>query len=181
VVGPQGAQGPAGPAGAQGAPGPGGKILTYDATASATPTRTTIGTVLGDTLSASCSIPAAGEAQLNVYLQTVTGGWDADYTVVADTNGTVGTSGTVTTDASSYDAPPGAYSAPVQVATVEADSGGHQSDTRYDFIQTVPFSGSMSWHEDASTANNHPQVQGLQTCHLSVEAIPETMTSVLGP
>ena len=87
--------------------------------------------------------------------------------------------GSKTSDTSSFNAPPGAYSTPLQVETVEADAG-QQSDTRFDFIQTWPLPGSMVWHEDASTLNNHQFVSSAQTCHLSVQAIPETMTSVLG-
>ena len=171
ATGATGATGPAGPTGPQ---GPGENIVTYDAAASATPVRTTLGTFLGATISASCSIPAAGQAQLNVYLQTTSGSWYADYSVVSDLNGTTGA------DASSVYAPPGAYSTPVRIHTVEADSGGHQSDARYDLTQTVPLAGSMIWHEDASTMNNHPFEDSLQTCHMSVQAIPATSTPVLG-
>src|SRR5262249_40060248 len=58
----RGRRGPAGPKGATGPQGPGGQIVTYDAKASASAPKTTLGTFLGDTISASCSTPAAPQA-----------------------------------------------------------------------------------------------------------------------
>src|ERR1700719_1074924 len=52
VNGKEGLQGPIGPQ------GPGATTFTYDAVASATPTRVTVGTVPGGTVSADCFMPA---------------------------------------------------------------------------------------------------------------------------
>lgn len=160
----RGKRGPAGAKGATGPQGPGGQIVTYDAKAASSPTTKTLGTFLGDTISASCSIPAAGQAQLNVFLQTSSGGWDVDYTVVEDTNGTSHA------DAASAHAPAGTYSAAKSVDTIKANAGGNESATQYDIVQSAPSPGSMRWHGAASTV-------GGKTCHLSVEAIPETLTA----
>jgi hypothetical protein len=160
----RGRRGPAGPKGATGPQGPGGQIVTYDAKASASPTKATLGTFLGDTISASCSIPAAGQAQLNVFLQTASGGWKVDYSTVRDTNGNK------LADAASAIAPAGTYSAAKRVDTIKANAGGNESDSQFDIIQTIPSPGSMIWHGAASTV-------GGKTCHLSVQAIPETLTA----
>jgi hypothetical protein len=160
----RGRRGPAGAKGPTGPQGPGGQIVTYDANASASPTTKTLGTFLGDTISASCSIPAAGQAQLNVFLQTASGGWDVDYSVVEDTNGTAHA------DAAGANAPAGTYSAAKRVDTIKANAGGNESATQYDIVQTAPSPGSMRWHGAASTVS-------AKTCHLSVEAIPETLTA----
>ena len=160
----RGRRGPAGAKGATGPQGPGGQIVTYDAKASASPTTTTLGTFLGDTISASCSIPSAGQAQLNLFLQTASGGWNVDYSTVTDTNGNT------LADAASANAPAGTYSAAKRVDTIKANAGGNESDTQFDMVQTVPSPGSMVWHGEASTV-------GDKTCHLSVEAIPETLTA----
>jgi len=160
----RGQRGPAGAKGATGPQGPGGQIVTYDANASASPTTKTLGTFLGDTISASCSIPAAGQAQLNLYLQTASGGWNVDYSVVADTNGSH------LADAASANAPAGTYSTAKRIDTIKANAGGNQSETQYDIVQTAPSPGSMHWHGAASTVS-------AKTCHLSVEAIPETLAT----
>jgi len=176
ATGATGATGPAGPAGPQ---GPGGRIVTYDAAASATPTVTTLGDFLGVTVRASCSIPAAGQAQLNVYI-SIYNGWQADYSVVTDTNASTSggyVSGSVSTDAFSADAPPDLVQDPLLFDTVEADAGQHESNTQYDFIQTYPSAGSMVWHEEASTLNTNAD---RRTCHMSVQVIPEAHTAVSG-
>jgi hypothetical protein len=72
AAGTVGAQGPPGAAGAQ---GPGGKIVTFDATATTTtPTATTLGTFLGDTLSPACASDGAGGAVLTMNFSTSDGG-----------------------------------------------------------------------------------------------------------
>ncbi|MGH3055363.1 MAG: hypothetical protein ACRDL7_10345, partial [Gaiellaceae bacterium] len=137
----RGRRGPAGAKGATGPRGPGGQIVTYDAKASASPTKTTLGTFLGDTISASCSIPSTGQAQLNVFLQTPSGAWHVDYSTVADTNGNT------LADAANAEAPAGTYSPAKRVDTLKAKAGGSESDTQFNIVQTVPSPGSMVWHE----------------------------------
>jgi hypothetical protein len=89
-AGPKGDGGPRsakGDTGRKGAQGPGGTIVTYDAPASASPTVTTVGTFLGDTLKASYSIPVAGQAQLNVFITTSNGAWNVAVSELDKVNG----------------------------------------------------------------------------------------------
>jgi hypothetical protein len=163
--GKRGLRGPAGPTGPQ---GPGGKIVTYDATAKASPTTTPLGTFLGDTISASCKL-LSGDAVLTVYVQTSgNGSWNADYSWIANNNGTV------TSNARKIADPAGTLSTAKAIETRTANSGGHEADARLDFLQIAPSPGSMTWHETASTKN------ATQTCHLLVQSFPETLTAVSG-
>jgi hypothetical protein len=164
-TGPAGHQGPVGPTGPQ---GPGGRIVTYDATASASPTVTTLGTFLGVAVGASCSIPAAGQAELNVYVKTSDGSWNIDFTELNNANG-----GTVS-HVSKEEFPAGTFTTPTLVTQVEANAGGSESDVQDDLIQLAPSTGAMTWHGTASTANS------TQTCHLSVQVIPEAVIAVSG-
>ncbi len=158
--GKRGLRGPVGPQ------GPGGKMVRYDAKAIAAPTTTTLGTFLGDTIGASCKL-LSGDAVLTVYVQTSGGGsWNADYSWIANNNGTVSSNARKIAD------PAGALSTPKAIDTRTANSGGHESDGRFDFFQISPTPGSMSWHETASTKN------ATQTCHLLVQSFPETIAAV---
>jgi hypothetical protein len=157
----RGKRGPAGPQ------GPGGKIVTYDATASASPTTTTLGTFVGDTVGASCKL-LSGDAVLTVYVQTSNGAWNVDYSWVANNNGTVSSNARKIRDAA------GTLSTPKAIDSRTANSGGHESDGRLDFLQISPSPGSMIWHETASTKNS------TKTCHLLVQSFPETITAVAG-
>jgi hypothetical protein len=163
-AGAQGAQGAQGPQGVQGPQGPGGKIVTYDATASASPTIKTLGTFLGDTLGASCSIPAAGEAQVTVYITTSDGSWNIDYTYLSYA------SGTGSTFVNKLNFPAGTIPPNTPIDSTGAAAGGNQSDTQVEFIQLGPSAGSMIWHETASTV-------GGQTCHMVVQSFPETISA----
>lgn len=162
--GKRGQRGPAGPAGPQ---GPGGKIVTYDATATASPTTKTLGTFLGDTIGASCKL-LSGAVVLTVYVQTTDGAWNVDYAWIANNNGTV------TSNARQIKDPPGTLSTPTATDSRTANPGGHEADGRLDFLQISPSSGSMIWHETASTKNS------AKTCHLLVQSFPETITAVSG-
>ena len=180
LAGPAGPAGPKGPKGATGATGarglkgdtgakgdtgpqgPGATTLTYDAAASASPTPTVVGTVLGVTFSAECSIPGAGEAEVKLFVLTSDGSlrWDT---------------GTETTDngtnegrSSSVNAPAGTILAPTPIAEVKATSGGHQSDHNSQIVELAPARGYLNIHTTASTENS------TQTCHVSVMAFPST-------
>ena len=159
--GKRGLRGPAGPA------GPGGKIAAYDATAKASPTTSTLGTFLGDTIGASCELHS-GAVVLTVYLQTGDGSWNVDYTLLANNNGTV------TSNARKIDDKAGTLSKLTGVDSRTANPGGHESDGRLDFLQLGPSPGSMIWHETVSTKNS------AHTCHLAVQSFPETVTTVAG-
>jgi len=160
----RGLRGPVGPTGSQ---GPGGKIVTYDATAKASPTTTKLGTFLGDTIGASCELHA-GAVVLTVFVQTSDGSWNADFTLVANNNGTV------SSNARKIDDKAGTLSTAKGIDSRTANPGGHESDGRLDFLQIGPLPGSMVWHETVSTKNS------AQTCHLLVQSFPETITAVHG-
>lgn len=160
----RGLRGPAGPTGPQ---GPGGKIVAYDATAKASPTTTTLGTFLGDTIGASCELHA-GAVVLTVFVQTSDGSWNADFTLLANNNGTV------SSNARKIDDKAGTLSTAKGIDSRTANPGGHESDGRLDFLQLKPSPGSMIWHETVSTKNS------AQTCHLLVQSFPETITAVGG-
>jgi hypothetical protein len=168
-AGAPGATGPKGATGSTGPQGPGGTIVTYDATASASPTVKPLGTFLGDTLSASCSIPSAGAAELTLYFKTASGAWRAD-----DSELDRGSDGTVTPHVAKFDYPAGTFTTATLFTQAMAAAGGHEADVQDDLVQLGPSPGSMIWHAAASTGG------GAQTCHFSVETIPETLTSISG-
>jgi hypothetical protein len=163
-----GAPGPPGPIGPTGPQGPGGRIVTYDAAAAASPTVTTLGTFLGVTVGASCSIPAAGQAEVHVFVKTSDGSWAWDDSAVSTDNGSSSAL------ASRIDAPAGTFTTGTEILSVEADASGHESDDQVDFVQFAPTAGSMIWHLTASTKD------GAQTCHMAVQSFPETITAVAG-
>jgi len=157
----RGRRGPRGPA------GPGGKIVTYDATAKASPTTTTLGTFLGDKIGASCTL-RSGAVVVTVYLQTSDGSWNTDFTLLANNNGTVMSNARKIVDKA------GTLSTLTGIDSRTANPGGHESDGRLDFLQLGPSPGSMIWHETVSTKNS------AQTCHLLVQSFPEKITAVAG-
>jgi hypothetical protein len=158
--GPKGDQGPVGPQ------GPGGKIVTWDATASATPPATEIGTFLGDTLAAQCQT-TAGNAELEIAIKTTDGSWALDYGEVYVIGGS---SGGLETFSETF--AKGHFTTFQQADDLIANSGGNQSDKQVDIVQLGPTAGSMVWHETASTSGTNP------TCHLSVQSFPETVTAL---
>jgi hypothetical protein len=169
--GPMGVSGPVGPQGAAGATGPqgpGGRIVTYGATASASPSMATVGTFLGVTVAASCSIPSAGQAEIHVFVKTSDGSWAWDDSAVSTDNGSSSAL------ASRIDAPVGTFTTSTEIVSVEADAGGNESDDQIDLVQFAPAAGSMIWHLTASTKD------GAQTCHMAVQSFPETMAAVSG-
>jgi len=168
-----GQTGPAGPPGPQGVPGPQGTegtILAYDANAvTGSPTPTTVGTVLGDTYGATCT-SSSGSASFRLYLQTTDGSWTADFDSI-----THNSIDQILADAYHTNQPAGGLSTPQIVDALIADSGGHQADRQVDFVQLSPSPGLVTWHETAITTTA-PSA----TCHLSIQAIPESLTAVHG-
>jgi len=168
LAGPAGAQGAAGPSGPTGAPGPSGPqgpgaaTLTFDAKASASPTPTVLGTILGVTISADCTIPAAGQAELETFLKTSDGSWTVAFASVSDDNGTSDTT------SSRYDIPAGTLVSPAPAANVTANAAGNESNQQLDLIQTAPQSGHMIWHLTAKTTTSPAS----QECHFVVESFP---------
>lgn len=157
VSGKEGLQGPIGPQ------GPGATTFTYDAVASATPTRVTVGTVPGGTVSADCFMPALGEATLRVYLQTSDGSWSVDYTYITDIKGTN------ETFTNHLAVPAGTLSTPTVVDSLNAGAAPYVSDRQLDFIQLGPAKGGMIWHERAESTT-----APAQTCHFSVLSFPSS-------
>jgi hypothetical protein len=152
--GPEGPRGDIGPKGDTGTAGPGATILNWDEAASATPTPKTIGTILGDTFTAECVIPSAGEAEVKVYVQTSDGSlrWDV---------GTEATDNTVNAGRStSLNAPVGTVLAPFMFAGATATVAS-RSDHNSQIVQLVPVRGYLNVHTTAST-------ETYQTCHVSV-------------
>ncbi len=154
--GAQGVQGPPGPQ------GPGASILTYDANASATPTMQTIGTALGITFTAECTIPATGEAATEVFVKTTDGSLISDVSDVKSDNGTESTL------AERVDAPPGTITTPLMLFDVEANAAPSASDHQVEFVQLSPVPGFMIAHVNATTTSS----PAAQTCHASVLSFP---------
>jgi hypothetical protein len=163
LSGVNGVNGKEGPQGLIGPQGPGAMTFTFDATASATPSRVTLGSMLGDTFSADCFMPGAGEAELRVYIQTSDGSWLVDYSSVADLGGVN------STFTNRLAVPAGSLSAPVVVDTLTATAAPFTADRQYDFVQLGPVKGSMIWHERAETTTTPTR-----SCHLSVEGFPSS-------
>jgi Collagen triple helix repeat (20 copies) len=158
--GAKGDTGPRGEVGPKGDAGPGATILNWDEAASATPTRKTIGTALGVTFSAECSIPTAGEAEAVVFVLPADGSlrWDVG-TELTD-------NGTNTVRSTSTNAPAGSVLTPTPIAAATAHSGGSQSDHHSEVTELAPQRGYLNLHTTASTQNS------TQTCHVSVMAFP---------
>jgi hypothetical protein len=158
--GAQGAKGEQGKEGEKGPQGPGATTLNYDAAASASPTPTVLGTVLGVTFSAECSIPGAGEAEVKLFVLPSDGSLRWDVGTEASDNGTnVGRS-------TSVNQPAGTVLAPTQIAGATATSGGSQSDHNSQIVELAPARGYLNIHTTASTQSS------TQTCHVSVMAFP---------
>jgi hypothetical protein len=165
--GPKGDAGPQGPKGDTGPQGPGARTLTYNAIASGSPTRTTIGTLLGDTFSAECLIPAPGKTRLKVFLTTSDGSlsWDfgSNHTENNETN---------RGNAGSIDLPAGTITSPLEIGGAIAEPIISSDDTKTDsnssVMQFAPERGYLNVHSTASTSPS------TKTCHFSVMAFPAT-------
>jgi hypothetical protein len=167
--GPTGAAGAAGARGATGPQGPGGGILTYDAAASASTTPKVLGTVLGDTIGATCTIPAAGETTITVYMKTSDGSWNIDYSYLTYDSAITPPG---VTYISRRNFPAGTFNSLLAIDSRHAPAG-QLSEGQLDFVQLGPSPGNMIWHESAFT-------NPTQTCHLSVMSFPTTISGVTG-
>jgi hypothetical protein len=157
INGKEGLQGSIGPQ------GPGASTFSFDAAASATPSRVTLGTVLGDTISADCFAPGPGEARLRVYLQTSDGSWLIDYSYLT----LIGGKGETYLNHLSF--PVGTLAKSTEVDALSSGAAPASSDRQLDFVQLGPSKGHMIWHERAE-ATTAPA----QTCHLSVQGFPSS-------
>jgi hypothetical protein len=147
---------------------PDGTIINYNAVpASASPSFTPLGTILGDTLGAACAI-SSGNVTLEVGILTSDGSWSVDYDYVTSDN-----SGTPGIFDNSLMIPAGSITSMIDADSVTADSGGSVAQHQVTFVQTAPMAGSMTWHEWASTATSN-------ACHLTIQYAPEAMTAVAG-
>ena len=172
ITGPQGATGATGAQGIQGLPGPGGSIMTYDANASASPTMTTVGTSLGDTWSAECKIPAAGHAEMDLFLKTTDGSFKGDNAVIQDDTGAHSTNTVISR------IPAGTLLSPTFIDSVTTDTGAslpNEADHNTEIVQLAPMPGYIILHENV-LATTSPAAQ---TCHLSIQSIPETISAAV--
>jgi hypothetical protein len=165
------ARGPAGPTGPQGPQGaPGGTILSYDASASASPTLTTLGTVLGDTWYAECTL-SGGRATSNVLLKTSDGSWDID----SSTTQYDSASGNGSVAVTHGNAAAGSYSSPASIGPVSGGAAPDEVDDQAAITQLGPTPGSIVVHVTSDDTSSS------QTCHVSIQAFPATLSSVSGP
>jgi hypothetical protein len=168
--GAKGATGPAGPAGAPGATGPqgpGGTIVTWDATASASPTYKTIGTFLGDTFQAACAT-SSGDSELLIKFYTSDGSWNSEIDISDSAGGT---------EFFNLVAPAGTYtsSTPLAGSLESSASGGNTDAVHWANLKLGPLpAGEEIWNATTSTVSG-------STCHLSIETIPEALTKVTAP
>ena len=159
--GPEGPQGNQGKEGKEGPPGPGATTITYDETAPGSSPEQLVGTILGQTLRASCEQSEAGEAKLTIFLQTGDGSWDVDYDVMATDE-----EGVTTSHAHRLNVAAGTVGSPTEVEAALAKEAGKEADVQVDFVQLAPVRGRITWHVYAkSTAES-------QTCHFSAQAFP---------
>jgi hypothetical protein len=158
ATGATGSQGPQGSQGVQGPQGPGGSILTYDATASASPTPKVFATVNGDTFSGACAL-SSGNAQTDLLIQTTDGSWKMDFATDEPTGNIV----------NSINVPAGTLTTPGTVAQASAASPAHIS-----INQLGPAPGYQVWHLSATDSGSS------HTCHISLMSFPTTLTAVAG-
>jgi hypothetical protein len=156
-----GSQGVQGPKGAQGPQGPGGSIVSYDATASATPPKTLLGTFLGDTFSAECE-GGGSITQVVLLMQTSGGSWRADMSSFVDMDGTT------TTNLSTFNDPAGTFSSPEVIASA-VTVPGQAEESQDNIVQLGPKAGSLTFNLEAAGTP--------KTCHLSVQSIPESIVA----
>lgn len=167
ATGATGPAGPAGPAGPTGPQGPGGSILSYDATGVASPTITTVGTLLGVTYGMECGT-SGGDAEIILFIKTTDGSWTTDVGYTFDAGGSSGG------DTFTFSQPAGTFNNFTFLTGEQAISGGDVADVHYTQTQLKPAAGTIIWHLQANTFTASP------TCHASLEAIPEALTAVAG-
>jgi hypothetical protein len=142
------------------------RTLSFHASDSPSPTRHTLGTVLGDTISADCLLSGLNDnVQLQVYLKTSNGSWNAGYGSV------INAGGTPTTDTNIATVPAGTYSTPTMIDFLSPlTNNTEQFPYRYtghvDIIQLAPTKGHLIIHEIAQTTDN--------TCTLWVQSAPSS-------
>jgi hypothetical protein len=139
------------------------RTLSFHTASSLTPTRHTLGTVLGDTISADCRVFGNDDVQLRVYLKTSSGSWSAGY------GRNVNDGGTLTADANT--APAGPFTAPTQLDFLTAltqSNGGlpYRYSGHVDIVQVAPVKGHLVIHEIAETDDH--------TCTLWVQSSPSS-------
>jgi len=141
-----------------------GSILTFDATATASPSPTTLGTALGDTWAAECVLDS-GHADLVVFLKTSDGSWHWEI------GQEIGGSGTATVNAFDTSIPAGTLSASQQVGQDDGGTAPNDYELDDEGVQLAPVAGYMSLHIAVvdTTAPAH-------VCHMTIDAIPQKVT-----
>jgi hypothetical protein len=162
-AGPRGETGPKGEAGQKGdtgPQGPGAKAIVWDETASASPTRKNLGTILGVTFWAECRLPSPGAAEVGVYVQTADGSiaWD---TGIDSTRNGVGSA-----RSSSIKFGAGSAVVPLELLAIATEPG--QVSSQHAKVTTlVPTIGSLDAHLSVAAVTG-------QTCHVSLLGFPTT-------
>jgi hypothetical protein len=141
-----------------------GSILTFDATATASPSPKTLGTALGDTWAAECVLDS-GHADIRVFLKTSDGSWRWEI------GQEIGGSGAPAVNAFESNIAPGYLS----VSTLVGQDNGATAPSDYELddqgVQLAPVAGYLSLHISVldTTAPAH-------TCHMTIDAIPQKVT-----
>jgi hypothetical protein len=144
-----------------------GSILNFDANATASPSPTTLGTALGDTWAAECTLNS-GHAELAIFLKTSDGSWHWEI------GQEIGGSGAATVNAFDSNIVAGTLSTFLQVGAVHGGTAPTDFELADQGVQLAPVGGFLSLHLAVldTTAPAH-------TCHMTVDAIPEKVTGTL--
>jgi hypothetical protein len=147
-------------------------ILTYDASAVASPTPTLIGTTLGDTWYATCDTLGAAKADLKLYIQT------SDGSLNIETGDVTSDPGLPPAFAARLVLPPGTLPAsPSMLADTTAQAGGTQVDVHLDLLQLgdKTRSGRILIHLNALTT-----ATPTQACHVAIEVSSDKIARTVG-
>jgi len=137
-----------------------GSILTFNANATASPSPTTLGTVLGDTWAGECLL-ASGHAELGVFLKTTDGSWHWQI------GQEIGGSGASSANAFDTNMPAGTLT----TSTLVGEDNGATAPNNYELddqgAQLALVPGYMSLHIAVidTTAPKH-------TCQMTISALP---------
>ncbi len=138
-----------------------GSVLAFDAPATASPTPTTLGTVLGDTWAAECALDS-GHADLALFLKTTDGSWTYDLSQEINTP---------SADSFHRVFPAGSLSTSVNVGTEDGHAAPSDLELQDEGLQLTPEVGYLMLHLSVvdTTAPSH-------SCHMSIEAIPQKLS-----
>jgi hypothetical protein len=160
------ARGPRGPRGFRGPQGPGGKVVTWGATASASPTAQLIATILGVKYYGTCA-DSSGAAVASLKIQT-TQAFKWDYDVSVSDSAVSANNGTFTNQ---IDAP--ALTTATTLTQATAATGGNETAQKFHVTQLTPAPGALELFLNANTGT-------AETCHASLLYYPTGPISSIG-